>query len=240
MPAQSLRLRGWCAAPAHTAASLLALLLATPWLPAVCNSLGDHFSAVLENRFPRVEAREAAAVAGVIALGGGEERIREAARLARHHRHMLVLVSGAGTPEHVLEVLGGDIEPERVVVEAHSSNTYENAVFSAAVLPERGRRWLLVTSAAHMPRAIGAFRKQRIAVIPWPIRDPSGSEADRISGVRHEIVGLAAYWLLGRTSALFPAPDATDIAAAGSPRGRAQRPTLQPAWAANLSKNSGS
>jgi uncharacterized SAM-binding protein YcdF (DUF218 family) len=233
-------LRGWRAAQAHTAASLAALLLAAPWLPAVGGSLGDRFSAILENRFPRTEAGEAVAVAGVIALGGGEERIREAGRLARRHRHMLVLVSGAGTREHVLDVLGGRIEPERVIVETHSSNTYENAVFSAAVLPERDSPWLLVTSATHMPRAVGAFRKQGIAVVPWPIHDLAGSEADRVSAVRHEILGLAAYWLLGRTSALFPAPITTRATTAGSPAGSIQRPTLQPAWAANLSKKSGS
>src|SRR5438045_126106 len=52
------------------------------------------------------------------------------------------------------------IAPERIVIEDRSRNSYENAVFTRdLVQPKAGDRWLLVTSAYHMPRSIGLFRK---------------------------------------------------------------------------------
>ena len=35
--------------------------------------------------------------------------------------------------------------------------------------PKPGERWLLVTSAFHMPRSIGLFRKAGFAVEPYPV-----------------------------------------------------------------------
>jgi uncharacterized SAM-binding protein YcdF (DUF218 family) len=35
--------------------------------------------------------------------------------------------------------------------------------------PKPGERWLLVTSAYHMPRAVGLFRKVGFAVEPYPV-----------------------------------------------------------------------
>jgi uncharacterized SAM-binding protein YcdF (DUF218 family) len=101
--------------------------------------------------------------------------------------------------------------------EERSRTTYENARYTAEAFGREGR-WLLVTSAFHMPRAVAAFRAQGIEVVPYPVdwRAPevearrwirSGSE--RLSWARFalkEWVGLAAYRLLGRTDTLFPAP----------------------------------
>jgi len=51
------------------------------------------------------------------------------------------------------------IAPDRLIIEDRSRNTRENAVESARILRERGwPRALLVTSAFHMPRALGCFR----------------------------------------------------------------------------------
>jgi uncharacterized SAM-binding protein YcdF (DUF218 family) len=194
------------AALARAAASLAVVLTVAALLPPVRGALADGLLAGLESRFARAEIGDAAAIAGVIALGGGEARIREAGRLARRHRHLLVLVSGAGDRAHVLALLGPGLEPERVLVETRSRNTHENALFSAAAIPAKaGGRWLLVTSASHMPRAVGAFRRQGLAVEPWPIHDLAGDRPFAVA--QHEVLGLLAYRLLGRTSALFPSPD---------------------------------
>jgi uncharacterized SAM-binding protein YcdF (DUF218 family) len=102
-------------------------------------------------------------------------------------------------------VLGEGIEPGRVLVETQSRDTHENAVFSSHLIaPKAGERWLLVTSASHMPRAIGAFRKQHLMVEPWPIHDLPRHDPQRPAVAQHEVLGLVAYRLLGRTSALFP------------------------------------
>jgi uncharacterized SAM-binding protein YcdF (DUF218 family) len=160
--------------------------------------------APLEHRFERAEILDAEGITGVIALGGGFERIREAGRLARRYPHLRVFVSGPRLVD--LKLLGPDIDPFRVVIETHSRNTHENAVFAKAALrPKPSERWLLITSASHMPRAMGAFRQNSIPVEPWPVYDRWGSKPLYVVA-EHEWLGLIAYRLLGRSSALFPAP----------------------------------
>lgn len=197
---------GGNAALPRPAASLTAVLAAGLWLATSPGSVGNRLIATLESSFSRTSIGDAEAVTGVIALGGGEERIREAGRLARKHPHLKVLVSGAGEPASVLRLLGDDIDPARVIVEASARNTHENALFSTmAAKPKRGERWLLVTSAAHMPRAIGAFRRNAFMVEPWPVYDLADNDPQQHYAVaQHEWLGLVAYWLLGRTSELFP------------------------------------
>jgi uncharacterized SAM-binding protein YcdF (DUF218 family) len=106
-----------------------------------------------------------------------------------------------------------------VIFEDRSRNTYENAVLSKALAgPAEGERWLLVTSAAHMPRSVGVFRQAGWPVIAYPVDFRTSDEigflqmpdaAQRWAELDQAIkswVGLVAYWLTGRTSALFPAP----------------------------------
>jgi uncharacterized SAM-binding protein YcdF (DUF218 family) len=187
--------------PAGTIRASLASGSTTPG--SLCNILVS----VLENAFPRVDIGHAETITGVIALGGNEARIREAGRLARRYSHLRVLVSGAGEQTCVLALLGEGIDARRIVVETRSSNTHQNAVFAtAAIRPKPGERWLLVTSAAHMPRAIGAFRRNAFMVEPWPIYDLAHHNPRPYAVAQHEWFGLIAYWLLGRTSALFPSP----------------------------------
>ena len=57
-----------------------------------------------------------------------------------------------------------------LTLEDRSRNTAENAVYSKALAaPKPGERWLLVTSAYHMPRAVGAFRKAGFEVDAYPV-----------------------------------------------------------------------
>src|ERR1700730_13620600 len=77
----------------------------------------------------------------------------------------------------VLESLG--VARGRIIVEDHSRNTVENAVYSKTIVqPNSGERWLLVTSAYHMPRAIGVFRKVGISVESYP-RSVEGADGAR-------------------------------------------------------------
>src|SRR3954468_20008734 len=64
----------------------------------------------LTHRFERVELGDPSALMGLIVLGGGEERLREAGRLARRWRHLKIFVTGAGEPEFVRRSLGSGIE----------------------------------------------------------------------------------------------------------------------------------
>ena len=65
---------------------------------------------------------------------------------------------------------------------------------------------LLVTSATHMPRAVGAFRSVGFDVEPWPVYDLPRDDRALASVLQHETMGLLWYWALGRSSALFPSP----------------------------------
>jgi len=121
----------------------------------------------------------------VIVLGGGldpgatersgrpeynaaPERILRGYELLREGRARWMLISGGSLdprPEAVIEadVLARQLEawgiaPERLVTEGRSRNTRENAVESEKLIRAKGwKTLLLVTSAAHMPRARGCF-----------------------------------------------------------------------------------
>jgi len=55
-------------------------------------------------------------------------------------------------------------------LEGRSRTTAENAAFTKALVnPKLGERWLLVTSAAHMPRAVGCFRRVGFPVEAYPV-----------------------------------------------------------------------
>jgi len=122
----------------------------------------------------------------------------------------------------ILTKLG--IARDRLILETDARDTYENAVFLKTELEREGaldpaKRWLLITSAYHMPRSIGAFRQAGFDVEPWPVDYRTRGPADltrpfdqvseglrRVDTAMREWVGLLAYWLTGRTDALFPAP----------------------------------
>jgi uncharacterized SAM-binding protein YcdF (DUF218 family) len=99
---------------------------------------------------------------------------------------------------------------EQVLVETASRNTYENAAYSATMLrAQRLQRALLITSAAHMRRAVAAFHKQGIFPDTYPVDFrasieitplsflPSANSLARTTDVIHELVGLIVYRLQG-------------------------------------------
>ena len=118
----------------------------------------------------------------------------------------------------VFESLG--IDKGRLIMERLSRNTQENAEFSKAIAdPKTGERWLLVTSAYHMPRSVGLFRKAGFAVEPYPVDWRTGGGADLLSFAKfaldglertdaaaREWMGLAAYSASGKIDELLPGP----------------------------------
>jgi uncharacterized SAM-binding protein YcdF (DUF218 family) len=208
--------------------------------------VGNALMIPLEDRFPRWDAARGAPD-GIIVLGGAispdvsaardevalneaAERLTVAAELARRYPAVRIVFSGgsgaliydegaeAPFALRLLEDLG--IPRARILLEDRSRNTVENAIFSKALIqPKPGERWLLVTSAHHLPRAIGVFRKMGFPVEPYPVDWRTRGAADALrpfatlgDGLRRsdtavrEWVGLAVYWLTGRSSALFPSP----------------------------------
>ena len=110
------------------------------------------------------------------------------------------------------------IEPSRLMLEDRARNTAENAQFSKQLAqPKPGENWLLITTAYHMPRSVGAFCQQGWNVIPYPVDHfTRGAEnlyspgfsliyhANNLVLATHEWLGLLAYYLSAKTPALLP------------------------------------
>lgn len=208
--------------------------------------LGSLLLLPLEERFPRA-SETGPAPAGIVVLGGSfdtvvagarrdvalteaAERLTAVAELARRWPDARIVFSGGsgtllfdGATEadlalRVFQSFG--VARERIVLEGASRNTVENARLSREVAePKDGERWLLVTSAYHMPRAIGCFRAAGFPVEAWPVDYRTRGYEDAFrpfssvsAGLRRvdiavrEWVGLVAYWLLGYVSAPLPRP----------------------------------
>jgi uncharacterized SAM-binding protein YcdF (DUF218 family) len=169
------------------------------------NLIGNLLLQPLEQRFKRVDTAAFERLSGIIVLIGGDKRLAEAGRLARENPNLPIVISGAKGMSRVVAELGGGIDLSRVLVETRSNNTYENALYSAEMIkPKQSERWLLVTGASHIPRAIGSFRRAGFEVEPWPVYDLTDSGSPVIDVALHEWLGLFAYWVFGRTSALLP------------------------------------
>lgn len=201
----------------------------------------------LEERFAHLPApQQSDKFKGIIILGGFEdgsvsngrgqlavneaaERLMQAVLLAKDLPDTKVVFTGGvgsmwGGEEATGPVsrylMASGIAADRIVIEGRSRSTYENGVFSAEILtPKPGERWLIVTSAYHMPRAIGVFRKAGFDVTAYPVDYQTRDAADlttlseRIpSGLLgadlavREWVGLVAYRATGRTDELLPGP----------------------------------
>lgn len=183
------------------------------------------------------------ATRNVTSLSCGAERMTEAVALIRRHPEAtLVFAGGSGNLESdelreadVARRLWRDlgVPDERMRFESESRNTYENAVNAyKLVQPKPGQVWLLVTAAGHMPRSVGVFRRAGWHVTPWPVsyHISTGPDLwyDASSLVRlqefeaslREWLGLLAYWLMGRTDQLFPAPDPSEAMAQAVIQGR--------------------
>jgi uncharacterized SAM-binding protein YcdF (DUF218 family) len=200
----------------------------------------------LEQRFPPWDAGRGPPT-GMVVLGGAfdtvvsdtrydlplneaAERMTASAALARKYpQARIIFTGGTGTL-----LYGGPTEGElarrfyaslgiaadRITIEEESRNTAENAVLTRPLAdPKPGERWLLVTSAYHMPRAIGAFRRVGFMVEAYPVDYRTRGVEDLArpfpslgEGLRRgdtavrEWIGLLMYRLAGRTSELFPGP----------------------------------
>jgi uncharacterized SAM-binding protein YcdF (DUF218 family) len=213
-------------------------LLAIALLP-----IGSWLAMPLESRFPPPALPEH--VDGIIVLGGavqpgishahgqvalndGAERLVEGLALARRYPDAKILLTGGNAallprnePSEAavmrdLFVQQG-IDAARIQIEERSRNTYENAIYSReTVQPQPGEVWLLVTSAAHMPRSVGCFRHIGWPVVAYPVDyrsdanpRPSFLMSEHLALVDvivKEWVGLAAYRVLGHIDSIMPAP----------------------------------
>jgi len=184
-----------------------------------------------------VEAADSAA-RGMIVSNESAERVLDTIQLAYRYPNARILISGGGgtvfgdgaaeAPIIAAYLKSVGIDSGRILVEDRSRTTSENAVFSRELAhPREGERWLLVTSAWHMPRAVGVFAKADFPVTPYPVDFRTGGGRNnhrpfafvseglrRLDLATKEWVGLFGYYATGRTTTLFPGPQ--DSASAGN------------------------
>lgn len=206
--------------------------------------VGFWMTTNLENRFP-TNPPISADIAGIIALGGtinqyvtaarkqpaltgGGERLTEFVHLARRFPNAKLIFTGgsgalidsrlkeADSARLFFNQMG--LSDRKVIYEDQSRNTYENALFSKKLVGEEAsrRKWVLITSARHIPRAIGVFRKAGWNVMAYPVDYQTAGLGRLEVGFRplkglsslndalREWTGLIVYRVLGRTSAIVP------------------------------------
>ena len=144
---------------------------------------------------------------------GGDARPALSGRQHVLYRRQRLVFGPSDEAEEARNLLVGlGVPRERIGIETRSRNTDENARFSAAILhPQPGQVWLVVTSAFHMPRSMGLFRKAGFDAVAYPVDFRTfGDGRDwrlqlfRLSGLStfdlatHEWTGLLAYYLAGK------------------------------------------
>jgi len=225
--------RKWIRALAVTAVAVL-WLLGSPLTATIAAGL-------LESRYEPFDRATTARFDAVVVLGAGivgKGSLRPADQLtglsmqrtlcgvdlyAEGRAPRLVLTGGSPSlsgegPKEAVEMrrlairLG--VPEDAVLIDDLSRTTYENALGVKRVLGEGSV--LLVTSASHMPRAAGLFRKQGFTVNPapctyrlqeWPniwsnfdLLDviPSLGSLDAFTNTLVEAVGTITYWATGK------------------------------------------
>jgi uncharacterized SAM-binding protein YcdF (DUF218 family) len=163
-------------------------------------------------------------------LNGWIDRLTTALTLKRLHPQARLIYSGGSASllsgqkseadavaALLTDLYGSDLGMER---EDRSRNTFENARFTLEMIApeERGKTWVLVTSAWHMERAMGIYRKLGWTPVAYPtdykaakIEPPylgnlASDQFDKFGVAIKEFIGIAAYWMAGRWAPRDAAP----------------------------------
>ena len=198
----------------------------------------------LEHRFPQPEAADLNPEV-IIVLGGWQgagasftspdtppisaagDRLIAGMILAKKFPQAKLYFPGGLKMDHIgvsedeiskITIKGLGLLESQVIIEGESRNTAENASYVRAMMDDsRQGQVVLITSASHMPRAIGSFQKEGLNPLAYPVDHKTNDQeipwtlvykqGESLMGTAlHEWVGLIAYYVTGRTPQLFPAP----------------------------------
>lgn len=188
----------------------------------------------LENRFPRMTYIPPNAK-GMILLGGSFDQMTSKARgetaytlaagrfiwfveTAKANPHLQLVFTGTPFEAEIakkgFKALG--LDPSSILFEHNSKDTKDNAAKTRdLVKPNPQDQWLLVTSAYHMPRSVGLFRKAGFNVIPCPVdyHTPGDYEMWFFLGLKlnldawqassREWLGMVINYLMGRSDEVY-------------------------------------
>jgi uncharacterized SAM-binding protein YcdF (DUF218 family) len=217
-----------------TVTAALVLLLGLGWEPVpdlLMRSLEDQYTEMAPDA-------DLGAYVGVIVLGGATEsghvardhlqpllnsaaeRMTATVSVARRNPHLQVVFTGgegallgvgpseAERARAFFDSLG--LTGARIHFENISRNTHDNAILTAALpVIDTSQRWLLLTSAWHMPRSMATFQKVGWNVTAYPVDFRTGNttpwtEYSLIDSITrwqlllNELLGLLAYRITGR------------------------------------------
>lgn len=193
--------------------------------------VGNALLAPLEHEYPAFDAAQAIGVRDIVVLGSGYEphdgipvtgaldadglaRIVEGVRLAHLRQGSRLLVSGGALPGFIPGAVGYarlaadfGIEQSAMIVSDRALDTAQEASEVASLMGNS--RFVLVTSAYHMPRAMRLMRLAGANPIPAPAGQllrtrtrwqrfgviPGASALRKTETALHEYLGLAAIYL---------------------------------------------
>lgn len=223
---------------ARTVVLCLLPLVVTQWTPA-----GRWLLICLEQRFPHEAVFPGGLpedLTGLVLLGGsfilpdseerGEtvhnyaaSRLFESIAVARRYPKSRIVFTGnpreVRLASRVFEEQG--VAPARITYESGSFNTRDNARNTfELVRPQADEKWALLTSALHMPRAVGLFRGAGWRILPYPVNYltsgrfsaldwlsvPHAANAHAWRAAAHELAGLLHHFVTGDSPDLWPGP----------------------------------
>ena len=153
-----------------------------------------------------------------VSVNGSAERLIESVKIIKEFKNSIIIFSGglghAESAKFFYKKMG--INTDRIIFEKKSRNTYENIIFSKDIAnPKNNEKWLLITSASHMKRAIQIGLKNDWDFIPYAVDfktrkkfkfKPSFNfllNLNSFHHASHEWLGLISYYFMGRTSKIF-------------------------------------
>ncbi len=213
--------QSWGKSMATLGAVLLVLLSCGFVTGDMLRRLEQQYPPIMENRGTPVPADSPDAVKWIVVLGGGNipdsripvisrlteaslVRLAEGIRLYRENPGSKLLLSGgpvfgecsdAEIMVAAASLLG--VPDEDMAAETKSRDTEEEAVAIAPIVGEQ--KFLLVTSASHMPRAAALFRKRGMHPIAVPVGQsgagggfyPSPAGLRKATTLFYEYLGIA-------------------------------------------------
>ncbi|WP_331255571.1 YdcF family protein [Candidatus Bealeia paramacronuclearis] len=208
--------------------------------------LGIWMLVELENRFPQPQTLPANTVGIIVLggsfdfmtmegrqmpaynLAGG--RFLEFIAFTKKYPHLKRVFSGGGRDlptihgqkmgeADIAKMIFSDLgyDTQGMIFEGTSRTTLENATKTKEIVqPKPGEKWVLMTSAFHLPRAVGLFRKAGFDVLPYPVDYHTSGQYDPLFflGLRdgllslhyatREWLSLIQNYLYGRSDEIFP------------------------------------
>ena len=161
-----------------------------------------------------------------ISVNGSAERLIESIELIKKFKNAkIIFIGGSGVinrpdlghaqvAKSFYKKMG--LLENKIIYENNSRNTYENILFSKKIAkPQKDQKWLLITSASHMKRALLIGSKHNWHLIPYAVDFQTMKKLKFIPNLNflsnlnafqkgsHEWLGLITYYLMDRTNKIF-------------------------------------